>query len=244
MPGAILLVLLGLMLFGSDRQDRRDPGPTANRAEEKPPISPSPPGRKDHIGGLGGEFPGHCGVGGREGPVRSADGSIIVGGETGFRQIYGARDVTLSTPMGSLAVALEDVRIGGRSIIADRGAAPEAQGDEVAYRRGDVTEKYMQRGATGVEQVFVLSREIESLRSEGELEITVALDTVLSAVAATRPEEQAETYGKKDKPHLRPPGAEAPREQVIEFRNAKGGTVITYGGATAIDAAGRKQPLG
>ncbi|MBI2930967.1 MAG: hypothetical protein HYY16_04900, partial [Planctomycetes bacterium] len=165
--------------------------------------------------------------------TRTPEGSIVVGGSTGFRQIYSDFDIALVTPHGSLSLALEDVRIGERSVLPPgnaRNPSVSSVGSdgqqEIVYAKGPIVEKYLPQGCA-VEQLFVLGRELEPLRGEGPLRLTVSLKSLL-ATAHVRRAEQKEGM---------------PAEEVIELRNADGAAILTYGGAVAIDAAGRTQPL-
>ncbi|MBI3855818.1 MAG: choice-of-anchor D domain-containing protein, partial [Planctomycetes bacterium] len=177
--------------------------------------------------------PARCGkpvelrMGSRSAVLHSEDGLIRTGNEF-CKQEFTSEGVRLSGERGQLALSLRDIRIGGRSLrsgglLSDGkpGLEPGAP-EHVVYRRGSVTEKYMLVNE-GVEQIFVLDSHLALLQREGDLTVTVALDSPLERVQ-----------------NRRSAGA---REDSLEFRDADGTSVLTYGGATAIDARGHRRSL-
>src|SRR5205085_3146933 len=149
-----------------------------------------------------------------------------------LKKTYSVEGLTLSSMAGSLTLVLSDVRFGGRPLPSGslaRGVAPvksAADPDEVLFERGAVVEKYVARGQQ-VEQLIVLGQTLEALRGDGELTLSVSLDTALEATVLTK-EDAA--------------NPEQPR-QIVQFKRSDGGPVFTYGGAVAIDAARRRRAL-
>ena len=162
-----------------------------------------------------------------EPPVISQEpGGPVRVSSDGYEQTFSAESANFSFGDRSLSLRLKDLRIGGSTLVAsDSPVAPRLEKgtqNEVVYQRGEVTEKYLLKGGA-VEQIFVLSKSLASLRAGGPLSVVVALDSAL------RP--------------IRRAGTKAAPGDTIEFRDGSGASLLTYGSATAIDASGRTQPL-
>jgi hypothetical protein len=158
------------------------------------------------------------------GPVdvaRSGDG-VVHAGNNVCRQEFSKDGVRLESKDSHLGWSLRDIRVGSRSLREEgllSDGSPELESKTVSYRRAAVCEKYDLLDG-GVEQSFILDERVAALRREGDLSIRIGLDTSLTPVAR-----------------------KVSGEERIELRDAFGTSVLTYGGATAIDASGRRQPL-
>ncbi|HUR39519.1 MAG TPA: choice-of-anchor D domain-containing protein, partial [Planctomycetota bacterium] len=152
--------------------------------------------------------------------IQRSEPGLVRAGNDLCTQEFTKDGVRLSTAGGELAWSLRDLRLGQQSLLDGGSAEPTLHGDKaVSYRRSSVTESYALRG-DGVEQTFILDEQLASLRKQGPLTLTVSLKTALKPVAERRGD-----------------------EEVVDLRDRAGKTVLTYGGATAIDAAGRRQRL-
>ncbi|MBI2931981.1 MAG: choice-of-anchor D domain-containing protein, partial [Planctomycetes bacterium] len=137
----------------------------------------------------------------------------------GLRRVFSREGIALSSQTHNLNLALKDVRIGERSILAPSVQGPVVERDRVVYRRAEIVEQYLVE-SNGIEQIFVLDKSLEPLRSGGPLTIAVSLGTPLRAVHV--PTSSGDT---------------------IDFRDAGDRSILRYGSAIAIDAADRRWPL-
>ncbi|HVE42334.1 MAG TPA: hypothetical protein VNM14_20790 [Planctomycetota bacterium] len=154
--------------------------------------------------------------------VERAEDGVIRSGNNVCRQEFTRDGVRLQSKGGGLAWSLRDIHVGSRSLrqegLLDDGA-PQLDSKVVSYHRSAVCEKYDLLN-DGVEQSFILDERVAALRKEGDLSIRIGLETALKPVAR-----------------------KAAGEETVELRDTFGKSVLTYGGAIAIDATGRTRPL-
>ncbi len=228
------LLALGLLLSESSRRQPQAPpaarGAAAVSEESEPALPLESPMAALGISPKAAAAPvqtHELRMGSRPAILHAEDGFIRSGNEFATQE-FRPEGVRVAGGRGHLDLALRDIRMGGRSLrgggwLTDgKPAVERGAGEHVVYRRGSVTEKYALINE-GVEQFFVLDSELAAFRREGDLTVTVGLESPLKPA--------------------RKVNARGVREDALEFKDAAGASALTYGGAVAIDADGKRRNL-